>query len=171
MAPIWRNSRSISFPRAARVVPSGQGGAGAARATSGSHSRSRRQASTALLDSGHLEVVVTPGGGQRPGLGLDGLGGRPSGRLLAPLLVLGGLERRQRDLDLPAAGGFGPGLGGEGGGVLFEGGRRRLGLGPLGPEPFGGHRHGGLAGPVRVEGPVARRLPPPGLIEGGAGLG
>ena len=102
VAPMSRSSRSISLPRAARVVPSGQAGAGAACATSGSHSRSRRQPSTAasslVRDLGLFDLDPGPplpgvadgplGRGPLPAEGVEA-GGRRPGRLrpLPPLVA------------------------------------------------------------------------------------
>ena len=55
----------------------------------------------------------------------------------------------------PAAGHFGLGLGGQGGGVLVGSGGFGLHLRPLGPEPGGRGSDGGLPGPVRIERLVA----------------
>ena len=115
--------------------------------------------------------MLPAGGRQGPGLGLERLGGGPAGRLLAPLLVFGGLEVGEGRLQFPVPPGLRLGLGGQGGGVLVQGGGFRLGLGPLGLQPGGGGGHGGLPGPVGVERLVAGRLPAARLVEGRAGLG
>src|SRR5947207_854444 len=114
MAPMSRSSRSTSLPRAASVVPPGQAGAGADGPVFPSL-RPPAEPPAALLDRRHPEVVLPAGGGQRPGLGLQRLRRRPEGRLVAPLLVLGGLEPGEGGFQVPAPAGFALGLGGEGG--------------------------------------------------------
>src|SRR5258707_1274644 len=126
MAPMRRTSRSISLPRAARVVPSGQAGAGAATAPPRPHSRAPPTAAPPAPRP--PEAVVPAGGGQGPGLGLERPGRGRSGRFLAALLVFGGLERRKGRPQLPAPVRFGAGLRRQGGGVLLDGGRFRLGF-------------------------------------------